>query len=627
MENLAITIPEKIPASSSKGVHRAFLGLHKLPDDYLVYYEPLIDRRRPDFIIIGPDVGLMAIEVRNWYPGMITGISDQEIHIEDGETSRIEVNPIFHVRQYLSVITRRITDNPVFSSLLISGDDKGNCLCFPTSHVVLLPNCTIPQLTHHQLGDLHSFFDPDHTICREVLHEIEQWDPEELIPFLRSLASSKESTSPLAPEQIHLLRAVIHPDIIIDQSFLKGTTLHPHIGSSALKILDYHQEKKVYLIRQGHQIVAGAAGSGKTTILAARARILHHHAESRILVLCNNTVLCEQFRRMFTGYPRIHAYSFGEWGSKLGIEWKSEEGEESDQEYGTRLLKAMQTSGSESHAYDAVLIDEAQDFSPSWFLCAREAMKDPDEGDLLIVSDGHQGQCGPGGISWKELGIHTRGRINHQLHDLGYNYRNTKEILALARLFLRPGSDEMDCPPEVLSRGQSYPSRTGLKPLLVWNTSHVNQCEYAAFLVRRLLGSLKSAQYLSGLKPEDIGIIYPYAEDQDRKALDMMISDLGRFCPVQWISENNYTHSRIHLPGVKVHDSHSIKGMQYRAVMVLFSEYYDKYLHHPRYAADRHLLYVALTRPADFLTIQYTEKTDLIRKILSSGNIDEFIGK
>jgi hypothetical protein len=34
------------------------------------------------------------------------------------------------------------------------------------------------------------------------------------------------------------------------------------------------------------------------------------------------------------------------------------------------------------------LIDEAQDFAPSWFQCAKAALKEPGDGDLIIVGDG-----------------------------------------------------------------------------------------------------------------------------------------------------------------------------------------------------------------------------------------------
>ncbi len=626
MEFLARIIPEKLPSVSSKGLQRAYSGLQKLPDDYLVYYEPLIDPRRPDFLVVNPETGLIAIEIRSWYPGTIAGVTDEEVCLVRDENRCTRVHPLHHARQYLDAIIRRVQDTPLFSSLLSNPEDPRSDPCFPVCHLLLLPNCSRSQLTSHSLGDLSGFFPSPHTLCREELLAMEQWESDRLVTFFRSL-TPPQTDQPLTVDQIRLLRVVIHPDILIDHPSVQEKILQSpsHVGK--IRLLDFQQEQTVYQMRQGHQIVVGSAGTGKTTILAARARILHRNPEIRILLLCYNTVLSEQLRRILSGHPRITVFSFDEWAEHQGVPRNRDpEGDESDTDLGSRVYQQISSKGGDFQAYDAVLVDEAQDFDPAWIRSAHQALKDPENGDLLIVSDGYQGRFAPGGVSWKELGINARGRISHQVPELANNYRNTREIQGIARLFLGTCPGESGIP----EGGGLLPvltPRSGLKPLLVWNTSHVNQGEYATFLVRRLLGSLKSAQYLSGLRPDDISILYPYADEQDHRVLIRMIADLSRFCPVQWVAENSYTHSRIHLPGVKIHDSRTIKGMQYRAVMVLFAEYFDKYLINPDLTADRHLLYVALTRPVDFLTLQYTEKTPVIRMILDSGEVDEFIGK
>ncbi|MFH0967502.1 MAG: NERD domain-containing protein, partial [Methanobacteriota archaeon] len=106
MRYLAIIIPEKIPSTISKGIQRIFSGLRNLPDDYLIYYEPLINPQRPDFIIISPNLGLLVIEIRNWYPGHISAISEDEIRIED-DNPRREIHPFVQIRQFLDSIIQR----------------------------------------------------------------------------------------------------------------------------------------------------------------------------------------------------------------------------------------------------------------------------------------------------------------------------------------------------------------------------------------------------------------------------------------------------------------------------------------------------------------------------------------
>jgi thymidine kinase len=620
-----VIIPEKIPSTVSKGVHQVFSGLQNLPDDYLVYYEHLIDPHGPDFIIISPNLGLLVIEIRSWYPGHIRVVSKDSIRIEDNNP-RTEVNPLLHARQYLDSITHRSTTH-LFYSTLLSQDGTQERFRFPVGILLLLPNCTTSQITNHRLGNLHTVFNPEHTICRESLKGIEKWVMVDLIFFLRSGMCTHGRHIQLTCEQVQLIRAIIHPAITIDVPEPDGMK-QKHRAAPSLKILDCPQEKKLYQISPHHQILYGPAGSGKTTILIARAKHLHNrHEEYHALVLCYSSLLCSRLQKACFRYPHIQIHTFETWAEKLGISRRTDEKRaESDQELGNRLFQAITRLNGDSQAFDEVFIDEGDQFSPSWFQCAREILKNPDQGDLFIVIDGQKGFRGPGGISWKKLGIHIRDHITRQGSIPEERYKNTREILNLARLFLLPeaGEDEQY---KKLVLACDCSIRSGLRPLLIWNTSHESQAEYVVFLIQRLLGSLKSVQYLSGIRPDDIAILYPYAEGGDLNTISAMIATIERFCAVQWVSENLTTHDRISLPGVKVHDCHSINGMNYRVVMILFAENFERFFQDSKFFSDRNLLFIALTRPLDYLTIQYTNRTDIIRKILDSGYADEFIGK
>src|SRR5260370_34855820 len=48
------------------GERKVFVALRDhLPEDYLVYYDIPVDGWYPDFIIIGPDLGLVVLEVKD----------------------------------------------------------------------------------------------------------------------------------------------------------------------------------------------------------------------------------------------------------------------------------------------------------------------------------------------------------------------------------------------------------------------------------------------------------------------------------------------------------------------------------------------------------------------------------
>jgi len=61
--------------------------------------------------------------------------------------------------------------------------------------------------------------------------------------------------------------------------------------------------------------------------------------------------------------------------------------------------------------------------------------------------------------------------------------------------------------------------------------------------------------------------------------------------------------------------------------MIIFAENFERFFSDSEFFSGRNLFYMALTRPIDYLTIQYTDRTEIIRKILDSGYVDEFMGK
>jgi hypothetical protein len=66
---MAFLIPETLstqPSSATAGERKVFVVLRDyLPEDYLVYYDISVQGRHPDFIIVGPDLGLVVLEVKD----------------------------------------------------------------------------------------------------------------------------------------------------------------------------------------------------------------------------------------------------------------------------------------------------------------------------------------------------------------------------------------------------------------------------------------------------------------------------------------------------------------------------------------------------------------------------------
>lgn len=73
---MAQMIPETIPSKASQGEKLLFdLLRERLPDNFLVGYEPTIKRLLPDFIILGPAFGLLIPEVKGWTRHQTLGLA------------------------------------------------------------------------------------------------------------------------------------------------------------------------------------------------------------------------------------------------------------------------------------------------------------------------------------------------------------------------------------------------------------------------------------------------------------------------------------------------------------------------------------------------------------------------
>src|SRR5262249_26340909 len=78
-----------------------------------------------------------------------------------------------------------------------------------------------------------------------------------------------------------------------------------------LRVLDAKQEQKARNIGPGHRLMFGVAGSGKTTILIARAKYLaEQNHDKKGLVLCFNRPLATYLKVQLTDFPNVTVETF-----------------------------------------------------------------------------------------------------------------------------------------------------------------------------------------------------------------------------------------------------------------------------------------------------------------------------
>ena len=99
---MAEMIPDRLPSSASAGEKKVFALLQQLPDEVIVYDEPVVAGRYPDFIVIIPSVGLLVIEAKGWYPNHILEANNFEVAISPRGQPEICKHPVRQARDYQS---------------------------------------------------------------------------------------------------------------------------------------------------------------------------------------------------------------------------------------------------------------------------------------------------------------------------------------------------------------------------------------------------------------------------------------------------------------------------------------------------------------------------------------------
>jgi hypothetical protein len=150
---MAITIPQSIPSKASQGEIKLFEILaKKLPDYFYIWYEPRINRLHPDFIILGPDFGLLVIEVKGWYPkNIITANSDLfkiETQGEDYQTTNNQSSPLRQAKNYLDSLLNQLQKYRILTQQ--NGKYQGK-LAFPIGWGALMSNITYDQAESNKI--------------------------------------------------------------------------------------------------------------------------------------------------------------------------------------------------------------------------------------------------------------------------------------------------------------------------------------------------------------------------------------------------------------------------------------------------------------------------------------------
>lgn len=408
-----------------------------LEDNTWVWHNLPIGARglHPDFVVLHPAHGLLVLEVKDWRTETILGANKLQVELLTERGPVKETNPFEQVRRYMFDVVKAIQGDQD----LVFGSEhafRGKPIV-PFGFGVVFTNITRRQF---EQTDLPEVFAPTRCVFRDEMSETA--DPEQFRERLWSMVVHRIG-APLTMPQFDRLRALLFPEIRIQQLALAlpEPKAAPH-EDRALAVMDLHQEQLARSLGEGHRILRGVAGSGKTLILAFRAEYVARAASRPVLVLCFGNGIAGRLENAMQDRgveDRVQVSTFHAWCWRMARTYdialpKETPKTESDDRYRAvvrAIVDAVDRGHIPSGQYDAVLVDEAHDFEEDWLRLAAR-MVNPDTRALMIAYDDvqaiYKGRARP---VWSQLGIEAKGRTTV----LKVNYRNTAQILRFARRF------------------------------------------------------------------------------------------------------------------------------------------------------------------------------------------------
>ncbi len=587
---------------------------HKLEDDYLLWYDvPIgVRQRRPDFVVFHPRRGLLVLEVKDWKPATIQHADSTQFTLLTDRGTVKEANPLLQARAYALEIGVVLERDPALRHP--DGSRYAGKLVMPWAWGVVLANISRKQFDE---GGLDAVIPSHLAICQDEIYE--SVEPE---AFQERLWAMFPQVFPVALTlpQIDRVRWHLFPELRVEPGsgqFGLFNTSDPDVVRALeipdlIKVMDAQQEQLARSLGDEHRIIHGVAGSGKTMILGFRAMQLARELAKPILVLCYNKTLAGRLDQLIGERglsDKVQVYNFHRWCHQMLTAYHVDLPARGSRDFFgqmvERVIEGVDRGQIPRFQYGAVMIDEGHDFEPDWYKLIVQ-MVDPSTNSLLVLYDDAQninGKPNRRKFTWKSLGVQAQGRTTI----LKLNYRNTLEILAVARGFaseLLIGQDGGDDGVPLIAPESA--GRRGAVPELI-------RVDTAAAQLSVLIQRLRD-EHAGGRRLSDMAVIYRNAWEGEK-----LHEALNRTGIASRLAEGDGKRTLFVVEdSVKLMTMHSSKGLEFPLVLIpgLGSL--------PKPGKDEldeaRLLYVAMTRATERLVLIHHDDSVFSKRIRDSIN-------
>jgi hypothetical protein len=522
----------------------------KLGDEWLCWCNipvgPL--NLHPDFILLHPKYGLLVLEVKDWKKETLVGANKKTFTLRKLSWEYAADNPFVQARKNQHAVTNVLVRDKALINT--SGQRQGKLL-FPVTCGVVLTGITRRQFD--ELG-LASVIGPELVICQDEMTE--SVSPIDFSNRLRAMFAYQFGDQ-LNQHQLDRVRWHLFPEIRVPQTQLDLFNETQDIE----KVMDLKQEQLARSLGEGHRIIHGVAGSGKTMILSYRAEYLARATTRPILILCFNKALSKRLDQSIREkklQAKIRVQTFHQWcwsllnSARIPIPQKQGEDGAFYAELAALTIKSAADGRIKPAQYEAILIDEAHDFEPEWLSLVTKLL-DQRTKSLLVLYDDAQSIYSKSRkkFSFKSVGIQAAGRTTI----LRINYRNTQEILAhtasVVHDLLVPRDSDEDGIPLISPIGGG---RHGPQPSVV---NFANLRDEAEFIAKKF-----KAAHESGIPWNNMAVIYRSYPTTGKEVLGILRQ---RGLPVTYHAEATFSAKE---DTVKILTMHGCKGLEFRLVAI-----------------------------------------------------------
>ena len=340
----------------------------KLDAEYLLWHNVPIGPKQthPDFVVLHSRHGLLVLE------------------------TKVLINPLAQARHCAIQVVRAMERDTQL--VQAEGPHQGK-LAFPWGHGVVFTRITRKQFEDSGLSEA---IEPHYVICKDEMEEsvdVEQFQQRLWNMFAHSFGGA------ITLPQLDRVRWIMFPQVRVQTT---GDLFDDNDADtelpSIMRVMDIQQEQLARSLGDGHRVIHGVAGSGKTMILGYRAEYLAKASTPTtkpVLILCFNeplgVKLASNMQAKGLG-DRVHVRHFHKWCRQQLVTYGQAlppQGTHLFDEMVNNVIRTVDRKHIPSGQYQAVMIDEGHDFAPEWLRLVTQ-MVDPATNSLLVLYDDAQ---------------------------------------------------------------------------------------------------------------------------------------------------------------------------------------------------------------------------------------------